>query len=100
MLVSLPITTPSQVLESHNEVFPEPFLLQVKQAQLPQPFSIREVFQPFDHLCNPSSGPTPTAMHLSCAGGPRPGCSTSAGASQEQSRAGTITSLPLLPPLS
>ena len=31
----------------------EPFLLQPKQIQLPQPVSIGEVLQPFAHLCSP-----------------------------------------------
>ena len=40
-----------QVLEGHNEVSSKPSLLQAKQAQLPQPFFIGEVLQPFHHLC-------------------------------------------------
>ena len=32
-------------------------LLQAKQAQLPQPFFIREVLQPSDHPCGPGLGP-------------------------------------------
>jgi len=39
-----------QVLEGHNEVSPEPSLLQAKQAQFPQPFLTGEVLQPSDHL--------------------------------------------------
>ena len=43
-----------QILEGHNEVSPEPSLLQAKQAQLfPQPFLIAEVLQPSDHLSGP-----------------------------------------------
>ena len=34
-----------QVLEGHNEVSPQPSLLQAKQAQCPQPFLIGEVLQ-------------------------------------------------------
>ena len=37
-----------QVLEGHNEVSLEPFLLQAKQTQFPQPFLIGEVLQPSD----------------------------------------------------
>ena len=36
-----------QVLEGHNEVSPEPSLLQAKQAQFPLPFPIGEVLQQF-----------------------------------------------------
>ena len=42
-----------QVLEGHNEVSPEPSLLQAKQAQFPQPFLIGELLQPSDHLSGP-----------------------------------------------
>ena len=40
-------------MEGCKEVVPEPSLLQAKQAQLPQPFFIGEVFQPFDHPHHP-----------------------------------------------
>jgi len=46
-----------QVLEGHNEVSPEPSLLQIKQAQFPQPFLIAEVLQPSDHLSGPPLDP-------------------------------------------
>ena len=46
-----------QVLESCNEVSPEPSLLQAKQAQFPQPFLIGEVLQPSDHLSGPPLDP-------------------------------------------
>ena len=39
-----------QLLEGHNEVTPQPSLLQAAQAQFPQPVSTREVLQPSDHL--------------------------------------------------
>jgi len=42
-----------KVLEGHNEVSPEPFLLQAKQAQFLQPLLIGEVLQPSDHLSGP-----------------------------------------------
>ena len=42
-----------QVLEGHNEVSPEPSLLQAKQVQFPQPFLIGEVLQPSAHLSGP-----------------------------------------------
>jgi len=45
-----------QVLEGHNEVSPEPSLLQAKQAQFPQPFLTGEVLQPSDHLSVPKAG--------------------------------------------
>jgi len=45
-----------QVLEGYNEVSPKPSLLQAKQAQHPQPFLLKEVFQPFDHFCGPLLG--------------------------------------------
>ena len=38
------------VLEGCNEVFLEPSLLQIEQAQLPLPVSEGEVFQLYDHL--------------------------------------------------
>ena len=38
-----------QVLEGCSEVSPEPFILQAKQAQLPQSFFTGEVLQPFYH---------------------------------------------------
>ena len=47
-----------QILKGHNEVSPEPSLLQAKQAQFPQPFFIREVLQPSDHLHGPPLDPT------------------------------------------
>ena len=72
------------VLEGGNEVSLEPCFGQSKQAQLPQPFFIGEVLQPFDHL----HGPAPTALLLSCTGGPRPGCSTPGGVLQGQIRGG------------
>ena len=39
-----------KILEGHNEVSPEPSLLQAKQAQFAQPFFLGEVFQSSDHL--------------------------------------------------
>ena len=42
-----------QVLKGYSKVSPEPFLLQAKQAQLPQPFFIKEVLQPSGHLHGP-----------------------------------------------
>ena len=39
-----------QLLEGHNEVTPQPSLLQAAQDQFPQPVSTREVLQPSDHL--------------------------------------------------
>ena len=41
------------ILEGCTGVFPEPSLLEDTQIQLPQPFSIGEVLQPFAHLCSP-----------------------------------------------
>ena len=40
-------------LEGHNEVSPEPSLLQTKQFWLPQPFFVVDMHQPSDHLCGP-----------------------------------------------
>ena len=42
-----------QILEGHNEVSPEPSLLQAKQAQFPQPLFIGEVLQHSNHLSGP-----------------------------------------------
>ena len=52
-----------------------PSLLQAKQAQLPQPVFIGEVFQPFDHFCGPPLDPF-QQFNLSYTGGLRPGNST------------------------
>ena len=56
-----------QVLEGHNEVSPEPSLLQAKEAQFPQPFLTGEVLQSRDHywVGSPLSWteiPTPQAL--------------------------------------
>jgi len=59
LLTFLLISSP-QLLEGLNEVSPESFLLQAKQAQFPQPFLIGEVLQPSDHL----SGPSPVGLCL------------------------------------
>jgi len=64
---------PASSTGNHNEIFLELSLLQDEQAQLPQAFFIEEVLCPFDHLLWPSSGPTPTSPHPSCAGVPRLG---------------------------
>jgi len=40
-----------------SDVSPETCLLQVKQAQLPQPFFVTGVLQPSDDLCGPPSDP-------------------------------------------
>ena len=50
---SLPflLISSTQLLEGHNEVSLEPSLLQAKEDQICQPFIIREVLQPSDHLC-------------------------------------------------
>jgi len=42
-----------QVLQDHNEVSPEPSLLQAKQAPFPQPFLTGEVLRPLDHVHGP-----------------------------------------------
>ena len=57
------------MLESHNELSPQPSLLQNGQAQFLQPVikgDIGELFQPYHHL----RGPSPKAQHLPCVGGP------------------------------
>lgn len=46
-----------------------------------------------------SSRPIPTALHLSCTGGPRHGPSAADGALQKQSRVGQSPPLPCWPPL-
>jgi len=46
LLISSP-----QGLEGCNEPSPKPSFPQAKQTQLPQPFFIREVLQPSEHLC-------------------------------------------------
>lgn len=51
--VSLLFVISPQVLKSHNEVCPQPYLLQNEQANLPQTFFITEVLQPFDHRHGP-----------------------------------------------
>ena len=51
MSVLLLLISSLQVLEGCNGVSPEPSLLRVEQAHLPQPFFPREVFQPSDRLC-------------------------------------------------
>ena len=43
-----------QVLEGHNEVSPEPSLLQAKQAQFPQPFLIGEFSRYLPKICTHS----------------------------------------------
>ena len=45
--VSLLFVISPQVLKSHNEVCPQPYLLQNEQANLPQTFFITEVLQPY-----------------------------------------------------
>ena len=62
-----------QVLKGYSKVSPEPFLLQAKQAQLPQPFFTGEVGTPALWLFLwPSSGPFPRALHPFCTVGLRP----------------------------
>jgi len=84
-----------QVLEGCNEVSLELFLLQAKQAQLPQPFFIGEMLQPSDHLQGPPLHLL-QQLHISCAGDPRSGCNIPEVASQGHSRKATIPSLSLL----
>ena len=50
MYLSLLFISSPQVLEGLSEVSSDPSLLQVTQAQLPQPFFIGEALQPCDHL--------------------------------------------------
>jgi len=69
-------------MEGHDKVSPEHSLLQSEQAQ---PVIRGEMLQLSDHLPG-----TPTAPHISCAGGPRPGCSTPNRVSQGQSRGGQL----------
>ena len=45
-----PVDTLS-VLKGHNEISPQPSLLQAEQPQLSQPFLTGEVLQPSDHCC-------------------------------------------------
>ncbi|KAK4830182.1 hypothetical protein QYF61_008973 [Mycteria americana] len=45
------------VLKGCSKVSLEPSLLQAEQAQLSQPFLIREVLQPSDHFCGPALDP-------------------------------------------
>lgn len=54
------------ILECCSEVSLEPSLLQIEQAQLPQPFFVAEVVQPSDHLLDHHLDPI--QQHLSCAG--------------------------------
>ena len=37
-----------EILEDHNEVYPQPSLLQTEQAQMPHPVFVGEVLQPSD----------------------------------------------------
>jgi len=53
MLVLLLLICFLRVLEGHSEVSSQPSLLQTEQAQLLQPFFIREEFQPYDHHHGP-----------------------------------------------
>ena len=46
-----------QALEGCSKVSPQPSLLRAEQPQLPQPFLIGEVFQPWDHFCGPPLDP-------------------------------------------
>jgi len=65
-------------------------LLQAERAQLPQPFSIREVLQPSDHLCGPPLDPL-QQLHICLVLG-APGVDGVSGGQRE----GTIPSLTLL----
>ena len=47
-----------------NEAFPQPSLLQAKQAQLTQPVFIREVLQTSEHLRDPPLDPLQQLQNL------------------------------------
>ena len=86
-----------QEVEGHNEVSLEPSVLQAKQVQFPQPFFIRELLQPSDHL---SGSPLDSFQELCIFlvfGDSR--CSAPNGASQELSRAGQSPPSPCWPPI-
>ena len=52
----LPVSS-LHVPEGHNEVTPQPSLLQAEQVQLPQPVFTGEVLQTSEHLCDPPLDP-------------------------------------------
>jgi len=80
---------------SHNEVSPDPSLLQAKQAQFTQPFFIGEVLQPSDHLCGPPQDPLQELHVLPVLGAT--GLDTVLQMGPHKSRAeGAITSLSVL----
>ena len=86
-LVPLLLVSSLQVLEDRKELSLEPFVLQMKQAQIPQPLLIREVLQPsiiFVHLlCTHSN----SSICLLC-WGPQAWVQYSRWASQGQRRGG------------
>ena len=51
--LSIFLISPLYVLKGHNEVSPEPSLLQAEQLQLSQPFFAGEAFQPSGHFHGP-----------------------------------------------
>jgi len=91
--VSLLFISSLQVLEGHSEVSSEPSLLQAEQAELPQPFFIKDAPAHWASSCS-SSEPAPTAPRFFCAGDPKLGCSTAGGASQGRAEGGNPLPLP------
>lgn len=41
------------VLKGYNKICPEPAFPQTEKSQVPQPFSVADMFQPYECLCGP-----------------------------------------------
>jgi len=96
-LVPVWLVSSLQVLEGHNEISPEPFLLQAKQAFFSSDFLYRRNAPSLWSSLEPFSGPSPKAQYHSGTGGPSLGHSSPTKALQRQSRAGQSPPSPCWP---
>ena len=100
-LVPLLFICSLQVLKGHNELSPEPSLLQAKRDPFLQRFLIGEWLQPSDHLHSPPPDPLQELHVLPVLGAPRPETLLQMGPhdTQELSRGGQSPPSPCWPPL-